>query len=160
LRQFWEEVSATLPAHFIVDDDGLRTGVSQWNAAAIAAFGVEGFFKPRFPPAYLIPPGFGQPNSFYDTSPLHGTLERLLDFDRINAKEIRLSLGAVHVCTGELRYFDNHKEEIGARHVMASGALPPGFPPVEVDGEPYWDGGVVSNSPLEYVLDSDTRSDL
>jgi len=90
--------------------------------------------------------------SFYDTEPLRATLERLVDFDRINARRTRFSVGAVNVCSGDMVYFDNREREIGPEHVMASAALPPGFPPISIDGELYWDGGLVSNTPLQYVL--------
>ncbi|HEY9237512.1 MAG TPA: DUF3734 domain-containing protein, partial [Burkholderiaceae bacterium] len=91
--------------------------------------------------------------SWYDTAPLRATLERLVDFDRINAGPLRLSVGAVNVRSGNFAYFDSRHQAIDARHIMASGALPPGFAPVEIDGEHYWDGGLVSNTPLQYVLD-------
>lgn len=112
--------------------------------------GQNEFFYPR-----PFAPGYGNPAqvSFYDTSPLKSTLERLVDFDRINhADSIRLSLGATNVGTGNFVYFDNRHMLIGPEHVMASGALPPGFPAVEIDGEFYWDGGCVSNTPLLYVM--------
>src|SRR5205807_6404099 len=88
-----------------------------------------------------------------DTTPLKETLEELVDFDRINRKEMRLSVGAVDIHTGNSVYFDNQRQRIKADHIMASGALPPGFPPVVIDGSHYWDGSLVSNSPLWYVLD-------
>ena len=91
--------------------------------------------------------------SYYDTASLKSTLERLVDFDRINAKAMLFSVGAVNVRTGNLAFFDNDSIIIRPEHVMASGALPPGFPAVEIDGEQYWDGGLVSNTPLQYVLD-------
>jgi NTE family protein len=160
LKSFWEEVSASLPLQLPFGNEQVRSFISEASATWVASFGVAGFFRPRFPPPFLLPAGVAGATSFYDTSPLRATLERLVDFDRINAKETRLSLGAVNVQTGLLRYFDNTKQKIGPEHVMASGALPPGFPPVEVDGEFYWDGGVVSNSPLEYVLDDDPCEDL
>ena len=97
--------------------------------------------------------------SYYDTSPLKSTLERLVDFDRINHGETRLSVGAVNVRTGNSIYFDNTTQRIGPEHIMASGALPPGFAPVHIDGEDYWDGGIVSNTPLQYVLDMHPRSE-
>jgi NTE family protein len=112
-------------------------------------FGQSGFFRPR--PAlewFSATP----PHSYYDTSELRRTLERLVDFDRINAGETRLSVGAVNVRTGNFRYFDSRREKLHAGHVMASGALPPSFPAIEIDGEFYWDGGLVSNTPLEYVI--------
>jgi NTE family protein len=91
--------------------------------------------------------------SYYNTDSLKSTLERLVDFDRINAKTMRFSVGAVNVSTGSLTFFDNDTIAIHPEHVMASAALPPGFPAVEIDGEHYWDGGLISNTPLQYVLD-------
>lgn len=127
-------------------------------AAAMAVMeGQNEFFYPR-----PFAPGFGSPSqvSFYDTSPLRGTLERLVDFDRINHKDaVRLSLGATNVGTGNFVYFDNRYMTIGPEHVMASGSLPPGFPATEIDGEFYWDGGCVSNTPLLYVLTENARVD-
>jgi NTE family protein len=84
-------------------------------------------------------------------------LLRLIDFDLINGKTVRLSMGAANVHTGNSKYFDNRIDTITPEHIMASGALPPGFPPVQIDGEFYWDGGIVSNSPLWYVLDDSPR---
>ena len=118
-----------------------------------AVSGVEGFYTPRMPPPMLQPEGTDAAISYYDTSPLRATLERLVDFDLINQQKIRLSVGAVNVRTGNSVYFDNTMQKIGPEHIMASGALPPAFAPVMVEGEPYWDGGVVSNTPLQYVLD-------
>ena len=91
--------------------------------------------------------------SVYDTEPLRATLLELVDFDLLNSGSMRVSIGAVNVLTGNIQYFDTRSDTIGPEHVMASGALPPGFPPVEINGEPYWDGGLVSNTPLEYVLE-------
>jgi NTE family protein len=105
------------------------------------------------PPAPFQPPGTPSAISYYDTAPLRQTLERLVDFERLNSGATRLSVGAVNVRSGNFEYFDTAKQHIDARHIMASGALPPGFPPVEIDGEHYWDGGLVSNTPLQYVLD-------
>jgi len=131
----------------------------------IATFGVPGFFTPRVPPAPLWPPGSPQAQSYYDTAPLKKTLERLVDFDRINDVKTRLSVGAVSVTTGNFRYFDNIEfkklgKKIGPEHIMASGALPPGFPSIEIEGEHYWDGGIASNTPLDYVLDQENKEDL
>ncbi len=155
LREFWELVSSrpAVPAPPAQFGDRIRSLVSEANAAAITAFGVSGFFSPRFPPAALYPPGSPEALSVYDTAPLRQTLERLVDFDRINAKAIRLSVGAVNIKTGNFTYFDNTQRRIGPEHIMASGALPPGLPPIEIDGQFYWDGGIVSNTPLQYVLD-------
>ena len=95
--------------------------------------------------------------SFYDTRELKRTLERLVDFDRLNAGLTRFSAGAVNVRTGHFVYFDTTTHRITPEHVMASGALPPGFPAVEIDGEHYWDGGLVSNTPLQWVIESSAR---
>ncbi|MBC8057163.1 MAG: patatin-like phospholipase family protein [Rhizobiales bacterium] len=153
LREFWETVSSALPAPLIAANAHAREGLNEASASHVMLFGVPGFFKPRFPPAPLQPRGSLEAISYYDTRPLRETLDRLVDFDRINAGPMRLSVGAVNVRTGNFEYFDSTKQPIDARHVMASGALPPGFAPVEIDGEHYWDGGLVSNTPLQHVLD-------
>ena len=160
LRTFWETASAGLPFSLQMPDSTARSFLSEAAAAWTATTGVAGFFKPRVPPAVFYPPGAPEALSYYDTAPLRATLETLVDFERINAKEMRLSLGAVNVRTGQLVYFDNTKQRIGPEHVMASGALPPGFPPIEIDGEHYWDGGVVSNTPLQYILLNEPKEDL
>jgi NTE family protein len=148
LREFWEGI--TVPSAFWPalpeGIPGDRRRASSLNALM---FGRPGFFSPR-PPMPL----FGSiPTSFYDTSGLKSTLERLVDFDRINARQVRFSVAAVNVRTGNFAYFDNAEVNIRPEHVMASAALPPGFPAVEIDGEFYWDGGLVSNTPLQYVLE-------
>ena len=117
--------------------------------------GQKGFFLPK-----PLAPGIGMPNeiSYYDTSPLIKTLEHLCDFDRINSsKEIRVSIEATNLNTGNYVYFDNTSTKLRPEHFLASGALPPGFPAVEIDGEYYWDGGCVSNTPLEYILQHEPR---
>ena len=111
------------------------------------------------PPPYLSPPGTLEATSWYDTKALRSTLETLVDFDRINSGEMRFSVGAVNIRSGNFVYFDTTTHTIRPEHVMASGALPPGFPPVEVDGELYWDGGLISNTPLQWVVEGDTRQD-
>jgi NTE family protein len=116
-------------------------------------FGVPGFFTPRMPPAPFQPAGTPGAISYYDTTPLTETLDRLIDFDLLNSGRVRLSVGAVNVQTGNFTYFDSANQRLDVRHIVASGALPPGFAPVEIDGEHYWDGGLVSNTPLQYVLD-------
>jgi NTE family protein len=128
--------------------------MNRMSAAAYATFGVPGFYTPRIMPAPLAPAGSAEALSVYDTSALAATLEKLVDFPRIDTGPIRLSLGAVDVETGNSTYFDSLETPICPRHVMASGALPPAFAPVEIDGRHYWDGGLVSNSPLSYVLDN------
>ncbi|MDB5815145.1 MAG: hypothetical protein JWM03_1640 [Rhodocyclales bacterium] len=152
LREFWELVSSK--ADGIVNWwPGNDQIAHQVNAAIATTCGVEGFYEPRFPPPFFQPDGTDAAISFYDTSQLRATLERLVDFDLINSKKLRLSVGAANVRTGNSVYFDNMHQKIGPEHIMASGALPPAFPPVMIDGEPYWDGGIVSNTPLQYVLD-------
>ena len=153
LREFWELVSSSLAAPSIAQNTAAREGLNEASASQVMLFGVPGFFKPRFPPAPFQPRGTLEAISYYDTAPLKSTLERLVDFDRINSGSVRLSVGAVNVRNGNFEYFDSTKQTIDARHIMASGALPPGFAPVEIDGEHYWDGGLVSNTPLQYVLD-------
>jgi NTE family protein len=155
LREFWELVSSALPNPLIGASTNAtaREALNESQASQVMLFGVPGFFKPRFPPAPFQPPGTLEAISYYDTSPLAATLERLVDFDRINSGAVRLSVGAVNVRTGNFEYFDSTKQTVDVRHIMASGALPPGFAPVEIDGEHYWDGGLVSNTPLQHVLD-------
>jgi NTE family protein len=165
LKEFWELVSSPVPWQPVVNGEKSRSVFNETSAAIIAAFGVPGFFTPRFPPAPLWPQGSPQALSYYDTAPLKKTLERLVDFDRINDLKCRFSVGAVGVTSGNFRYFDNVEfkrqgKKIGPEHVMASGALPPGFPAILVDGEYYWDGGIASNTPLDYVLDAETDRDL
>jgi NTE family protein len=165
LKEFWEMVSSPVSWNPVTPGDRARTLFNETSAALIATFGVPGFFTPRIPPAPLWPPGSAQSNSYYDTSPLKKTLERLVDFDLINEGKTRLSVGAVGVTSGNLRYFDNFEfrkvgKKIGPEHIMASGALPPGFPSIVIEGEHYWDGGVASNTPLDFVLDQETHRDL
>ena len=153
LREFWELVTEPVGTTSLAFA-GFDRGVQNRNSALMAAvFGAPGFFAPRMPPAPFQPPGSVAAISYYDTGPLRTTLERLVDFDRVNSGGTRLSVGAVNVRTGNFAYFDTANERLDAHHVMASGALPPGFPPIEIDGEYYWDGGLVSNTPLQYVLD-------
>jgi NTE family protein len=165
LKEFWEMVSAPVPWNPVTKGDRARSLFNETSAALIATFGVPGFFTPRLPPAALWPPGSPQSQSYYDTAPLRKTLERLVDFDRINDLKTRLSVGAVGVTTGNFKYFDNFEfrklgKKIGPEHIMASGALPPGFPSIVIDGEHFWDGGIASNTPLDYVLDAETDRDV
>jgi NTE family protein len=153
LREFWDRVSSGLPLVAPAQIDPVRIAVNRLSAATAVAFGVPGFFVPRVPPAFLAPDGTPGALSVYDTSPLRETLEELVDFNLINdRRRVRLSVGSVNVHTGNSLYFDNRRRPLGVEHVMASGALPPGFPPIEIEGDHYWDGGLVSNSPLSYVL--------
>ena len=168
LREFWKRVTRSSPldgvallgmAPFAVRGDLARGVANQLSAGAALVGGVPGFFAPRIPVAWLQPPGSPEATSYYDTAPLRSTLEELIDFDRINSGDVRFSVGAVNVGTGNFVYFDNTTHTIGPEHVMASGALPPAFPAVEIEGEFYWDGGLVSNTPLQWVLESEPRRD-
>ena len=161
LREFWERVSSRLLAWPLANDDNSRRIFNETSATFSAFGGVPGFFGPRVPPAVFQPQGTPEAISVYDTSPLKETLLELVDFDLLNSGAVRLSVGAVQVLSGNMKYFDTAKQIIGPEHIMASGALPPGFPPIKIDGEPYWDGGLVSNTPLEYVLErSGPRQDM
>src|SRR6202453_4865493 len=165
LKEFWEMVSASVPWSPLTADERGRSFFNETSAAMVATFGVPGFFTPRLPPAPLWPQGSPQSLSYYDTGALRVTLEHLVDFDRINDLKTRLSVGAVGVTSGNFRYFDNFEfkklgKKIGPEHTKASGALPPGFPSIEIEGQHYWDGGISSNTPLDYVLDEDVTDDL
>jgi NTE family protein len=165
LKEFWEMVSSPVPWSPITADGRGRSFFNETSAAMVATFGVPGFFTPRLPPAPLWPQGSPESLSYYDTGALRVTLEHLVDFDRINDLKTRLSVGAVGVTSGNFKYFDNFEfkklgKKIGPEHIMASGALPPGFPSIVIDGEQYWDGGIASNTPLDYVLDEDVSNAL
>lgn len=171
LREFWETITtpSLFPSTWLSslskagywDYDLTRGWLNQMSAMTAIMEGVPGFFRPRLLPLFLAPNSTEAALSFYDTQPLYDTLERLVDFDRLNANadKMRFSVGAVNVMTGNYQYFDTATDVIDVRHVMASGALPPGFPAVEIDGQWYWDGGVVSNTPLQWVLENQPRQD-
>ena len=160
LHEFWTQVSSSVtPVPFL--EEMFESAFSQSSAATTLMFGAPGFFKPRIVNPFA--PASGGALSFYDTAELKSTLERLVDFDRINdrtPKTMRFSCGAVNIRTGNFAYFDSMKDHIIPEHIMASGALPPGLPPIEIDGEAYWDGGLVSNTPLQYVIDEDGDRNL
>jgi NTE family protein len=158
LREFWETVSAppfAMPYVAALEgrDEFTHSVINQVRSWGALVGGAPGFFQPRVPPPYLYPNGAPEALSYYDVGPLKATLERLVDFALINTSAMRFSVGAVNVRTGNFAYFDNTTYQIRPEHVMASGSLPPGFPPTEIEGEYYWDGGLVSNTPLEWVLD-------
>jgi NTE family protein len=171
LHEFWNTISepagslawpfAALTTMFdlLPPHATLASGMHALSAVGAIVQGQRGFFSARSTPPFLYSDGSAKATSFYDTSPLKATLERLVDFDRINSKGVRLSVGTANVRSGNVRYFDSAIERIRPEHIMASGALPPAFPAIEIDGEPYWDGGTVSNTPLDYVLGSEPRSD-
>ena len=156
LERFWRGLAHRDPWNLALSDNTqARRLASLMSAARAVAMGEPGFFTPR-----LNPMADGADRaSFYDVSPLRDTLEQVVDFDYLNQRHVRLSVGAVSVTQGEMVYFDSSRQRLHPEHVMASGALPPGFPAVRVDDEPFWDGGLYSNTPLETVLDDAPRRD-
>ena len=166
LRAFWQEITANPLLDWAAAVDALtpkgdlpRALFNQLSATYALIAGAAGFFTLRQPAPWLHPNGALEATSFYETKHLKSTLERLVDFDRINAREMRFSVGAVNVRTGNFVYFDNETHTIRPEHVMASGSLPPGFPAVEIEGEFYWDGGLISNTPLQWVVEQGPRQD-
>jgi NTE family protein len=156
LKDFWETVTARRVWAFTPDGDDLRKLRNSWSAQLTTSLGQPGFFTPRKVNAWLAPRGAKDATSFYDTSPLRETLLRLVDFDLLNSGAVRYAAGAVNVLNGNFAYFDSRDVEILPEHVMASGALPPAFPMVQIGTDYYWDGGLVSNTPLQHVLDTAT----
>ncbi|HYV69294.1 MAG TPA: patatin-like phospholipase family protein [Pseudolabrys sp.] len=164
LREFWETVCTSplgIPYSpwIKLEDEFAHTIVNQLRSFSILLFGAPGFFTARLPPPFLHTSLSPAAMSYYDIAPLKTTLERLVDFDLINAGATRFSVGAVNIRSGNFVYFDNATHRIGPDHVMASGSLPSGFPATEIEGEFYWDGGLVSNTPLQWVLESSPRQD-
>jgi len=155
LREFWETVSSRKIWRHTPDGDMFRSLRNQVSAYTTMSSGLPGFFEPRRTSAWAALAGAEDATSFYDTSLLRETLNRLIDWNLLNSGTRRLSVGAVNVRTGNFRYFDNAIEPLSADHIMASGALPPAFPAIKVDNEFYWDGGIVSNTPLQYLLELD-----
>jgi NTE family protein len=164
LREFWEGIT-TNPSHSWCEwtnatkGDAARFWLNQWHAGLALLAGTPGFFAPRYLPPWLYPSGTANATSLFDTRQLGATLERLVDFDRLNNGAVRLSVGAVNVRSGNFVYFDTQTRTLGPEHIMASGALPPGFPAIEIEGEHYWDGGLVSNTPLQWIVESQPRLD-
>ncbi len=159
LRDFWETVSARKVWHFTPEGDLFRKMRNHTSSLMTMLSGLPGFFKPRDVNPWFQLPGAGGATSFYDTSELQHTLNRLIDWEVLNDRQRRLSVGAVNVRTGNFRYFDSEIEVIGPEHVMASGALPPAFPSIYIENEYYWDGGIVSNTPLQYLLEQEDVHD-
>ena len=166
LRAFWDgvtsrpwEILGDIPATWLGRGHLARSIANQTSASLTIATGASGFFAPRLTLPWLAPAGAAEATSWYDPAPLKARLEQLVDFDRINAGITRLSVGAVNVRTGNFTYFDTTTHSILPEHIMGSGALPPGFPAVEIEGEHYWDGGIVSNTPLQWVLESEPQRD-
>lgn len=165
LTAFWDRITRNDPLDALSSFDPfgvfdiMRPMQNQLSGLAAMTFGQPGFFKPRVPNPWFRARGSEGSTSFYDTGALKSTLEELVDFDRINDGAMRFSVGAVDVESGNFVWFDSkdgpNRVRIDARHVMASGALPPALPAVEIDGRHYWDGGIVSNTPLEHLLDQE-----
>ena len=153
LSAFWESVTARKLWVLTPDGDVFRQMRNAASSMMSAALGQPGFFSPRFPGPWLSAPGAEAATSYYDTAPLRETLCKLVDFDLLNSSDIHFSVGAVNVASGNFVYFTNTTETIGPEHILASGALPPAFPMVKIGNEHYWDGGIVSNTPLQYLLD-------
>ena len=157
LKQFWHRVSQSVSAEPLLKEGTPRRFFNELSAMTAALCGVPGFYRPRPFSPHLFANGTGAALSYYDTQPLRETLLELIDFDRLNDGSTRLSVGAVNVRTGNYRFFDTAKERLGVEHILASGALPPGFAPIKIQDDLYWDGGLVSNTPLQVVLDEDHR---
>ena len=159
LRDFWETVSARKVWYFTPEGDLFRKARNHTSSLMTMMSGLPGFFKPRGLNPWFQLPGASGATSFYDTSELEHTLNRLIDWEVLNDRQRRLSVGAVNVRTGNFRYFDSEIEVIGPQHIMASGALPPAFPAIHIENEYYWDGGIVSNTPLQYLLEQEDVHD-
>ena len=155
LTEFWRRITDRTLWAYAPDGDIFRQWRNTYSAFTTMLFGQPGFFQPHRVNPWFLPAGAKDATSFYDTAPLRQTLTELIDFDLINQKKQRFSVGAVNVLSGNFAFFDNKNETIVPEHVMASGALPPGFPMVKIGTDYYWDGGVVSNTPLQHLLAQD-----
>ena len=153
LREFWRTVTMRPVWGFLPGGDDMRKLHNAWSCFMTATLGQPGLFTPNPVSPWLVPRGAPGATAYYDSTPLRETLARLVDFDRINSGEMRFAVGAVNVATGNFMYFDNAHTKINVDHIMASGALPPALPMTAIDGDYYWDGGIVSNTPLQHLLD-------
>jgi NTE family protein len=157
LREFWKRMEQRPIWRFPVAFPGFNEKLSYWSTVSN---GIPGFFKPNsLAHAGADYPLGAEKAGYYLTEPLERTLRELVDFDLVNRCAPRLTVGAAHVRTSQMRYFDSRDGELGVKHVMASGALPPAFPAIRIDGELYWDGGILSNTPTEAVFDDNPRKD-
>ena len=159
LREFWETVTARPIWFFTPDGDDPRKAHNVWSAMTTMLLGQPGFFTPQTPNPWFSLRGSRTATSFYDDAPLRETLLRLVDFDLLNRRTTRYACGAVNVLNGNFAYFDNAKVEILPEHIMASSALPPALPMVRIGTDYYWDGGLVSNTPLQYLLETTEDED-
>lgn len=153
LREFWQLITDRPVWLMSPDGDDPRRMHNMWSAWMTMALGQQGFFKPNVPPPWMRTRGAVGATSFYDSAPLRETLLRLVDFDLINSGKTRLAVGTVNVRNGNFIYYDNTETEIRPEHVMASGALPPALPMVPIGTDYYWDGGLVSNTPLQHLFE-------
>jgi NTE family protein len=157
LQIFWERITARKVWHYTPDGDVYRKARNLTSTFLTTTLGQPGFFKPHDVNPWFSPAGAMTATSYYDTSPLRETLLELVDFDLINSRKVHFAVGAVNVLSGNFLYFDNKNETIGPEHVMASGALPPALPMVKIGTDHFWDGGIVSNTPLQHLLDQDDK---
>jgi NTE family protein len=157
LKAFWDRITSRKVWHYTPDGDVYRKARNVTSSMMTASLGQPGFFKPHQVSPWFSPAGATTATSYYDTAPLLDTLLELVDFDLINAQQVHFAVGAVNVLTGNFLYFDNAREVIGPEHVMASGALPPALPMVRIGTDHFWDGGIVSNTPLQHLLDQEDR---
>jgi len=153
LKEFWETVTDHGYASHLAGNDDMRTFHNMTSAFMSMISGIPGFYKPRMMSPWQQVPGQAGATSHYDTSDLKDHLNSLINWDILNSDSHRLSVGAVNVRTGNYKYFDTALERLGPEHIMASGALPPAFPAMKIGSEFYWDGGIVSNTPLQYLLE-------
>jgi NTE family protein len=155
MRTFWERITQRKVWQYTPDGDIFRQARNAASSWLTILYGQPGFFTPRSPSPWLSFAGSATATSYYDNAPLRETLLELVDFSLINQKETRFAVGAVNVLTGNFVYFDNEHDTITPEHVMASGALPPALPMVAIGTDYFWDGGIVSNTPLQHLLDQD-----
>lgn len=154
LREFWETITARPSWPYTPNSDDARKARNTWSSLLTLSFGQPGFFQPNLLNPWISPRGARTATAFYDTVPLRETLLRLVDFALLNSAAVRYAAGAVNVLNGNFAYFDNTETVILPEHVMASGALPPALPMVRIGTDYYWDGGLVSNTPLQHVLET------
>jgi NTE family protein len=157
LQEFWHRITDRKIWHYTPDGDVFRKARNATSNWMTVVQGQPGFFTPRNPNPWLSLTGAQTATSYYDTAPLKETLLDLVDFDLINDQSIRFSVGAVNVLSGNFLYFDNANELIEPEHIMASGALPPALPMVKIGTDYFWDGGIVSNTPLQHLLEHEDR---
>lgn len=155
LAAFWDRITNRTVWLHTPDGDIFRQMRNAASSFTTMMMGQPGFFAPHKLNPWLSPAGAKSATGYYDNNPLRETLMELVDFDLLNAGQCRFSVGAVNVTTGNFIFFDNAKHEIGPEHIMASGALPPAFSPVQIGSDYFWDGGIVSNTPLQHLLAQD-----